>query len=156
MKLPWKIYKENKELEIKLAKLKEKTEEIMKDKYKLAEEIKQYQEWQDNPFSLLKHYGLKLETHNLHAMSKEEFFAYCMQIHDVLNTKAFKMEMESLSDDIRNKILSETTTQEDTERHRILLVFIAGLIRRFNELNAFYLKQAGTPHVVDRNHSVIG
>ena len=79
-----------------------------------------------------------------------------MQIHDILNTQAFKMELETLSDDIRNKILSETTTHEDTERHRILLIFIAGLIRRFQEMNAYYLKQAGTPHVVDRNHSVIG
>ena len=73
MKTPWNIYKENKELKLKLEKLIEKTEDILKEKDKLFCEVNQYQEWEQNPFSLLKHYGLKLETHNLHSMSKEEY-----------------------------------------------------------------------------------
>jgi hypothetical protein len=140
----------------KMEALLEKSEQLLHEKNELKAQLEKHTLWESNPFALLNHYGIVMKEHNLLALPPEERLDYARQIHNVFTGDAYKKEMETFAAGIRDKILTDTASHEETERHRLLLVFVAGVANRFGQLSAQYLANRKQQQIVDRSHSVNG
>lgn len=117
-----------------------KANALLVERDEVREKLEKYKTWEENPMAVLKHFIPDLDFHeiDLTALTKDELGAYLHDIYFIVNSTAFKSEMDILKHDLQEKIMLETENHQKANAMRQLHLFIEGMITRFKQLAAQY------------------